>query len=178
MTVTTFITIQPRPWRGSDDPGLPAASFLAQGFAIGDASGGVNQVVFRFNLLTSAASARFYNLEQIETHHTVSTSTSVAMFTLNFDQVGNTTLQARHWGWGIESNGNSRATINYTRFPPLPLFLGQATRLGSQQTSLTIQVPNTDTITFVATIQGYVWDPRSVQAPGGLRRPVETIFGQ
>ncbi len=177
MTITVTDIITPRIWRGYDDPGLPVGMYISHQPVIGNLSGGQMQAVFVFKPIGRGATGRFFNIEQVDMRKDATTTVDVQMFTTNFDQEANLGIGTRIWKWEMSNDGVGNAAIDWDRFPRLPLFLGQSTRLATQQTSLTIGVANDDGVALGIVVQGFIWEARSVQAPGGLRRPVDSVYG-
>jgi len=60
---------------------------------------------------------------------------------------------------------------------PLPLFLGGAAPVPALAAQVEVGTNNVNMATLLVTIQGYIWEPRSVQAEGGLRRPIDSLYG-
>ena len=179
MTVSVTDIITPRPWRGYDDPGLPSGAYIQQQVAIGDLSGGSQQCIFVFKPINLSATGRYYNIEQLDAHKGLSATANGFIFTTNFDQEGQLGIGVRQWRFELQSTSLTSAAIHYQQgAPPMPLFLGQSTRSQFNQTSITIGTPNVDGEAFTVTIQGFVWEPRSIQSPGGLRRPLEALYGR
>jgi len=67
--------------------------------------------------------------------------------------------------------------MNNDKYFPLPLFLGSVAPVASLAATIEVGADNIDATSFTVTIQGYIWEPRSIQAPGGLRRPVDSLYG-
>jgi len=178
MSVNVTQTIVPRMWRGWEDPGLPIGAWIASGFRIGDATGGNNQVSFDFKFGGDASSGRFYNLEQVDAFQNTATAVNVAMQAENFDRIRPPFVSSiRRWRFRLELDGDGAAAIDVTSLPNLPIFLGQVARLASERSTMTFQINNVDTVSWFVTAQGYIWEARSILAEGGLRRPVETLYG-
>ena len=60
--------------------------------------------------------------------------------------------------------------------PRLPIWLGVVGRQEGDSV-ITFQFDNVNLRLYQIVIQGYMWGPRSVLAPGGPRRPVGGLFG-
>lgn len=176
MTVIQPVHVLQRTWRGYDDPGLPVGMWFSQGAVLGDASGGQANLQMEFRDAANR-SARFFSLEQIEVHHTTSSGRSCAMIATNWEQVSEFGLINRQWKIAITSNSNGVAALDNTVTLPLPIFLGITTPVSELPSILTINCANTDGETFFSTVQGYIWEPRSVLAEGGLRRPADSLYG-
>jgi len=177
MTVSATDSIRIRPWRGYDDPGLPVGMYVAQGAVTGDASGGDMNVFFVFKQEAEPVSGRFFNVEQINVFHTDTTFKFGHIIATNWEAVSAVGLINRQWRFELETNANAFTALNDQIYFPLPLFLGQVAPVRDLQADIAFGVDNVDLTSLVCSIQGYIWEPRSVQAEGGLRRPVDSLYG-
>jgi len=178
MTVSISESIHPRPWRGYDDPGLPVGMYFAQSAVTGDASGGDMIVFFDFKGEGEPVSGRFYNLEQINIFHSDITQQTGHMVANNFETLGPVGLVNRQWRFLLQDNANGVSAVNAAQSERLPLFLGSVAPVASLAATLEVGVDNIDLTSLVVTIQGYIWEPRSIQAEGGLRRPIDSLYGR
>lgn len=176
MTVTAINSISPRPWRGYDDPGLPVGMYFAQNAVTGDASGGLMNVFFTFKGEGEPVSGRFYNLEQINIFHSDPAAKVGRVVVSNFETLGPVGLVNRQRKFNLTSNASVSAMGDLLYFP-LPWFLGSVAPVVSLAADLQVGILNVDLTSLVVSIQGYIWEPRSVQAEGGLRRPVDSLYG-
>jgi len=177
--VSTEVTVPivQRPWRGYDEPGLPVGMWVAQGTIIGDGSAGFTQVSFNFHTALQALSGRFFNLEQLEVHRNDDAAALGALTLVNFDLapigVPNRVIQMSLSP--TDSQTDAAALDNVA--VDLPLFLGRTIAAGLA-TQLIISGINVNAVSLNAMGQGYIWEPRSTLAPGGLRRPVDSLYGR
>jgi len=176
VTVSVSNQIAIRPWRGYDDPGLPVGMYFAQNAVTGDASGGDMLILFQFKGEAEPVSGRFFNLEQINIFHSVATNKAGHMVLNNFETLGPVGLVNRQYHFTLDNNANDVAALSAFG-TPLPIFMGSVAPVASLAADLEIGIANVDLSSLVATIQGYIWEPRSVQAEGGLRRPVDSLYG-
>jgi len=177
MTVSVANAISIRPWRGYDDPGLPVGMYFAQNAVTGDASGGDMLILFEFKGEGNPVSGRFFNVEQINIFHSASASKDGHIVANNWETIGPVGLVNRQWHFTLETNANDVSAMNHDQYFPLPLFLGSVAPVASLAADLEIGINNVDLTSLVASIQGYIWEPRSIQAEGGLRRPVDSLYG-
>jgi len=177
MTVAVLDSIRNRAWRGYDDPGLPVGMYFAQNSVVGDASGGDMIVIFEFKGEGEAVSGRFYNIEQINAFHSVANTKQGHIQADNWETIGPVGLVNRQWLFTLQDNRNGVAAMTDLMYFPLPLFLGSAAPVASLATQVRVGVDNVDVSSFTVTIQGYIWESRSIQAEGGLRRPVDSLYG-
>jgi len=179
MSVVGTASVRQRIWRGYDDPGLPTGMWVGHLAQAGDASGGTLRIIFEFKQEADPVSARFFNLEQMTVHQTgTAVNINSALAAQNFDRAGNTQIPAMEWVFELHENSRvSSIAANFRELPQFPIFLGQLSLDSADATLLLVQTGNVDGSTLFATVQGYIWEPRSTQAPGGLRRPVDSLFG-
>jgi len=177
VTVSVSNAISNRMWRGYDDPGLPVGMYIAQNSVVGNASGGDMIVFFDFKGEGQPVSGRFFNLEQMNVFHSSATTQTGHLVINNFETLGPVGLVNRQWLLRLSSNANGVAAQDNLRYLPLPLFMGSAAPVADLAATLEVGVDNIDLSSLTVTIQGYIWEPRSVQAEGGLRRPVDSLYG-
>lgn len=179
MSVAIVTPIVPRMWRGYDDPGLPESTYIAYAVSLGDGSGGTNSIEFLFKDEGIPASGRFYNIEQINVFTTQIVTAAAHLQIRNFEQLGPFLIGAREFRFEIQPSSNSVSCINFNEgFPPLPLFLGQSSRFIGTNSLVEVGTDNTAVVILSANIQGFVWGPRSIMAEGGLRRPLDALYGR
>ena len=182
MSVIVDAPVVPRMWRGWDDPSYPVGAYIANGVLIGDATGGTMQVNFPFKFEAAPADGRFYNIEQISAFVAgLALSPAISGFirVISFETLGPFVIGERQYRFLIEENlPLSSAGFD---FPPMPLFLGQSSRLtaGSIAFShLQIGTANLNLSVLSVDIQGYIWEARSIlSAEGGLKRPADALYG-
>jgi len=178
MSVVTLTIPVQRPWRGYDDPGLPVGMWVSQGVVTGDASAGQMAITTVFRPEGARVSGRFFNVEQVEAQISPSNSNGVFFFLADMDTVGDTVMVDRQWG-GILASNSSVGILRHERLPPLPWFLGAPRRdTGSFSSQFQVGTPNVDLSTWLVTLQGYIWEPRSMMAQGGLRRPIDSLYSR
>jgi len=177
VTVSTSDSIRIRPWRGYDDPGLPVGMYVAQGATLGDASGGDRIIFFDFKGEGNPVSGRLFNIEQINVIATGATAQVGHMVANNWESVSAVGLINRQWRFNLVNNNNGFAAMDEREYLPMPLFLGAVAPIPSLAADIEIGTDNEDGDTLLATIQGYIWEARSIQAPGGLRRPTDSLYG-
>jgi len=175
MTVVIDAAVVPRMWRGYDDPGLPVGNWIAHGVLIGDATGGIMHVQVVFKEEDQPSTGRFYSIEQ----YNVFISTQLVagdgfIRILSFEVLGPFIIGDRHSHFTIDPTGPVFSAGH--DFPTTPHFLGQESRLANRFSHVSIGTLNINVSVLSVTVQGYIWEARSVQAPGGLRRPVDSIY--
>lgn len=177
MTAQFIAHVQQRLWRGYDDPGLPVGMYFTQGAVTGDASGGQMVVSFCFRAEGDAASTRFYNIEQMEVFHSDSANKTIALQAVNWDRVASAGLVNRQWHARLINNANGVAAMATDQQFPLPIFLGITSPVPDVVCEINVSTPNINITSFVATMQGYIWEGRSMLSQGGLRRPIDSLYG-
>ncbi len=175
MSVVATVPVIQRPWRGYEDPGLPVGMWIAQGTILGDASAGSATIIFIFKPEGEPLGARFYNVEQIELHTTRNASVNGSLSPVNFDIISSTGLVNRQHHFDLESDNITDSALASAL--PLPMFLGRP-QLVDLEAQLLARIPNTLNETFFFTGQGYIWEPRSLLEDGGLRRPIDSLYGK
>jgi len=179
VTAVTVTRVQQRPWRGYDDPGLPVGMYISQGVILGDLSGGDMQINIRFRNAGVAASGRFFNIEQLEISVTSELSATPGFLNfVNFELSGTTGLVNRAHRFILTSTAGAISALDFSEAPRLPIFLGITSPIPALDADVIIGIDNIDGETLTATMQGYIWEPRSVMALGGLRRPVDSLYGR
>jgi len=178
VTVSGDFRVDVRPYSGYRDPGLPIASWIAQAGSVGDASGGVVIQDFFVQLDGAPHISELYNLEQISVDTSSGTVRDVVIETRQMDILA-PNRRASPQKWKLVSSGvlgNTNITATQLLNSMLPLWLGSPNR-DEGDAGLRLTWTNIDLLLYAATLQGYIWGPRSVLAEGGPRRPVGGLFG-
>lgn len=178
MTVSAEFRVDVRPYSGYDDPSLPIAAWISQGGLAGDVSGGSIFMDFLFQRADDAQVTELFNLEQLSVDTSAESPSTFMLSTLTMDNLApNRPASPQKWKGDTSSvvSASSSATplFNVTI---LPLWLGAPNKVEGNG-GLRLQTVNTNGVLVAATLQGYMWGPRSVLAPGGPRRPVGGLFG-
>jgi len=172
MTVVGSFAYSVRPYSGYSEPGLPIASYIAQGGLVGDASGG--NVVFTFEYMTEQEEkiTELFNLEQYEVD-TDGTAQTFMIETVNMDTLSrNRAASKRKWA-NSTSTHDSDSALNPIEDLVRPVWLGSPNLDARAGTAgLRFTFINSNLRLFAVTIQGYIWSARSILAEGGPRRPV------
>jgi len=178
MTIIASFTIQQRLWRGWSDPGLPVGAYIGATTVTGDASGGTERIDFDFAGEGEPVSGRYYNVEMMTSHHTDAVTTVGSLVAVNWEAVGPTGLADRRWPLAWVSDGDSNSELSQLNsILVFPFFLGKPQAVPALSTTLSFRQDNVLNRVMFATIQGYIWEPRSNLVEGGLRRPVESVYG-
>lgn len=176
MTVSADFRVETRPYSGYDDPGLPIAAYVASGEATGDASGGFVNLTFRFQIAEGANVTERYNLEQLHVDVQTGTNTAVVMVLQGMDhiQFPFRPMARQEWTMILNSNGVADSSLPVSELAGLPIWMGMP--VPGVDAGVEFQFPNLDTVLFTASVQGYIWGPRSILAEGGPRRPPNGFF--
>jgi len=178
MSVTAVAPVSPRAWRGYDDPGLPVGAYISLGLGIGDGSGGVLQIEHQFKIANTAGSGRFYNIEQFNAFSTEATEVNGFLFAVGFEELPTANVTVQRWAWVSRTDGGGFTVAQYTQLPDFPIFIGQSSPQASVLAAVRVGHANPGAgLVLQSVIQGYIWEPRATQAEGGLRRPVESLYG-
>lgn len=178
MSVIADSAIVPRMWRGFDDPSYPVGTYISNFVIIGDATGGNMQIQFPFKIEGAPATGLLYNIEQISAFVSVNTGIPFEAFIriLAFEALGPFIIGDRSYRFDLQ--GGSSVLSMGTNFPPMPLFLGASARLASSFSVVQIGTGNLNATILSIDIQGYVWEPRSILAEGGVKRPADNLYGR
>ena len=177
MTILVDVGINRLPWRGSPAEGLPVGVWQANGTVVGDASGGTQRVRFCFGTEGQPISGMLYNLEQLSC--LISEGTERTGFLLFSNMTpGPVGLFDRIWPLLFENMSGLVNTGLRDMQQQLPLFIGARLRDADSPGEVQIGMDNLGvTVSLSASGMGYIWEPRSLLIPGGLRRPADSIFG-
>jgi hypothetical protein len=171
VSVTGTGHLDYRPWRGFDEPQLPTQWWVAFGDVTGDSSGGSRLIVLNFHIAGNALNSRSYSLETFNSIDGENTAKPVQVNFTSFDGVG---------GFNHSPNLNIPQTVGEAlavtdRSLNLQAWIGQPSNyLVSSQ--LRVVVANANSAYFAFVAGGYVWSPRSIDAPGGFQRPIQGIY--
>jgi len=179
MTISVEGPIIQRPWRGYDDPGLPVGMYVAQASLFGDASAGDQITIFSFQSEDNPASSRLYSIEAIwSTNSNSGTFLGFVEFNTRWF-TGIQPMQQRQLMFTYRDNDRSESAMDYSTLPRLPWFLGASTPNTGEDTQVLVGMNNQGaTVELRTVIEGYIWEPRSQMAVGGLRRPVDSLYGK
>jgi len=175
VTVTGTFNYDVRPYSGYEDPGLPIASYIAQGGLAGDASGGTIIFNFPFMLEQEEKITELFNLEQLTADHDDVATADVVMRTVNMDTLSrNRSATSQQWSFTtVNVSAALGGSVMALTRRQLPLWLGSPNLDARAGTALLrFTFVNVDLRLCFISIQGYIWGSRSILAPGGPRRPV------
>jgi len=164
-----------RPYSGYDDPGLPIATWVAQAGRAGNASGGTINLDFLFQEDGTPLISELFSLEQMAIDVSTGSSVGGSMLTINMDTLApNRQLTDQRWNFNLIAFNNIRAmTLQSANI--LPIWLGSPNR-AEGDSGIRFFFTNVDLLLYQVVLQGYMWGPRSILAPGGPRRPGGGLF--
>ena len=178
MAVPIDFRVDIRPYSAYDDPSLPIAAWISQGGVAGDASGGFVSMSFVFQRADDPQISELFNLEMLSFDTSQSASQNMMLETVAMDTLApNRPASSQRWQMLTVATSVGTSGLTLEKNNVLPLWLGSPSREEGQGV-LRITTPNVDLLLYAATLQGYMWGPRSVLAPGGPRRPVGGLFGK
>jgi len=179
MTVTGIAPVSPRMWRGFDDPSLPVGAYISLGLAVGDASGGFLEIEHQFKLAGQAGNGRFYNIEQMNAFSTDATFVSAFLVAVGFEELPTANITVQRWVFTLNLDAGGFAVGQFsTGLPNFPIFIGQSSPDISVLAAVRVGLANPGAgLVLQSVIQGYIWEPRSVMAAGGLQRPLTSLYG-
>ncbi len=176
MAVSLEARVDVRPYSGSDDPALPVASYIAQAGVAGDASGGNVVIDFLFQRSDEPQISELFNLEQLSVDTTSAVNVDFAMQTLAMDSLApNRPASPQMWRARTLTIAPLGLSVLDLRSTGLPIWLGSPNKTEGNG-GLRFLTVNVNLILYAITIQGYMWGPRSVLAPGGPHRPAGGLF--
>lgn len=179
MSVIQRAAVQPRMWRGFDDPGLPVGVYISLGLGIGDVSGGTLLIEHQFKQANDPASTRLYNIEQLSAFSTDNTPAPGFLVAVGFEQLPTANVTVQRWQFALLDDGGGFGTMPFTALRGFPIFIGQSTPNFDTLAAVNVGIANPGAgIVFQSVIQGFIWEPRAAQSEGGLRRPNERLYGR
>jgi len=177
MSVATNFRVDYRPGSSFADPGLPSGIWWGDGTRVGDASGGFQRVGLLFQLANDPLSSRLFTVESVMIRINADTDLPAALATVNMGNlVQGRPMTVRLWVHNLVGDGDANSGIE-SGLPRRPLWLGAAVEVG-QQGELRATVANQGALVSLDFwASGFMWEPGALNSPGGVRRPLENIFG-
>jgi len=186
MTIALSMRFTRHSWAMPPIPGLPSGVWSASADDEGDASGGLQtfQHIFRNNS-NNLGDTNLYNIEHVMLTSAAAGVTSCRM-TINGMDPGTGQLSSpnpvdRVYGFPVTdlelNTGFDRAILaSGNSFRPIWVgtYSGPDTDLGDM--ILATLNPTASNRTIVV-VYGYYWAPSAVNAPGGIQRPANGIWG-
>lgn len=177
MSVFAEAHIDIRPYSAYEDPSLPVASWISQLGIVGDGSGGIARINFLIEREGQVRITELFNLEQIA----VDTSSLARIFSLETNDMDNLSparqVSPQIFAFTTTVTANGVSAMLPDQYTVLPIWFGAPEQTGSaQDKGLRVTFNNSDGLLYLVTLQGYMWSPRSILAPGGPRRPVGGLF--
>lgn len=177
MPVISNFRTEMRPYSGYRDPSLPVGAWIANGALIGDLSGGFIQMNFLFQFGQQPLNSQLYNIERFSADISASLSLLGEIQTRQMDNLApGRPVGVQRWIFDITGDNVNNASCKLDSFSGLPIWLGSCQE-AFLECGVRFQFQNLDGLTHTVTVQGYVWDPRSVLAPGGPQRPPNGFLG-
>lgn len=172
MSVEADIDVVRLPYNGWVEPALPVGQWQAQGQLSGDASGGFSVINVIFARVQAAPNEQLYNIEQMNVRNNGTTTDRGIMNVINMWAVdgGSTTF-------GIpliaaDTSGGLQLDVSGLN---LPIWLSSQ-QDNVSQAECEFVFDNVNGIVNRITMQGYVWNPRSILAEGGPQRPLGALW--
>jgi len=174
MSVIIDAHVAPRSWRGFDSPGMPIGTWIGHNALIGDATGGTMTIQFVFKEEGQAVTGLFYSIEQFDIFTTSHLNTFGGIRVLGFEQTP-FIIGERHGHFFLDPTGPVFSGGH--SFPTTPYFVGQSHFLRSGGSFVTVTLTNQNITVLSAVLMGYIWEPRSILAEGGLQHPTTALWG-
>lgn len=135
-------------------------------------------VFIQFKAEGDAINGRLYNIEQVNVFHSNTALKTGSIGVNNFETLGPVGLVNQQYRYTLRDNSDGVSAMDQSdMYFPLPLFLGASAPVPSLSAAVQFGVNNIDLTQLTVTIQGYIWEPRSLLAAGGLRRPTDSLYG-
>lgn len=172
MTIRTNFRTEMRPFTGYDDPALPVGAWVAQGSITGDVSGGFVQMTFLFQFGQQEHNSQLYSVERayIEVGEAAVTDHVGFIQTRNMDRMAPGRALFQRWAIRTLTDGSNNSVSAFASQAGFPMWLGQPFA-ALLECGVEVQFENINLAGFACVLQGYVWGPRSIIAPGGPQRP-------
>lgn len=177
MAIAFLTHVEYRPWRGFEDPALPAGFWVADGVDTGDATGGLHTIDHIFRAAGDPLSGRLFSMDSMTVTVGTATSFDAVLVVTGFDwlAIPNRRVSSRSYSVHIVTNTVAGAP-RYNR-TPRNLFLGPMSgQVGISSSSISLAINNVDGQGFSFFAQGYWWDVGAITAPGGPQRPATSLF--
>lgn len=177
MSVTATGSLKTRPYSGFIEKGLPVGIWTGEVQVVANGTGGTSIARINFQEATLSRFYWFLSLEQLMIKSVNAADFTLRMRTQNLDEnFSNDPV------WGIRMQAIEVSTPNSAiEHSDANMFL-KATFLGrvrfKETTSfIAWDMANVNGEVLTVLAQGYIWEPDAVNAPGGLRRPAQGLYG-
>ena len=179
MSVVADFRVDIRPYSAYDDPGLPVASWIAEAGSVGDASGGIVRQDYLFHRDDGNQVSELFSIEQMAVDTTRVATVDVILATESMDSLAaNRPATNQKWTFQCINVGVLGGNVaDFEGNNLLPLWLGAPNRVEGDS-GISFTFINVDLILYFTSVQGYMWGPRAMMAPGGPRRPVGGLYGR
>jgi len=165
-----------RPFTSQGDPTLPDQMWVAGGSVEGDGSGGDRIVVLEFKGAGVALATAAFSLEYVTVTSLAPTARTLEIVSSNMDFILGLPANNQYLGFADLEDLSANQAIMAQDKLKLPAYLGipRSTALAA---TLTFTTANENLISLVVHASGYRWGGAAFLAPGGPRRPANSIYG-
>jgi len=186
MAITRLMRFSRRAWAFPTVPGLPDGYWTIGGDDVGDASGGsmVWQHFFAQPSSGFGDPSSFFSIEQMVMSVTIDLDRLVQIVISGMDQntqvpTSTSTGVVCIYTVPLTADGISSASIRPDQGVNSKIWVGRFAGVTPGDSGLiNLTTPNpTATDSFRVKLQGFFWGPEAMNAPGGLQRPVNGIYG-
>ena len=182
MSITRALKFVRRPWNTPQLPGLPDGYWVAAGSAVGDASGGefTWQHIWAQPSTGLGDPSSFFSVEQWSMTVNIATDRVVEVLVSGMDPDTGIAPDVTHSYFLIFRllAGVNNCALADDGGANQKLWIG---RYGDPSTGagvLNLATPNTTASNFFRVkVQGFYWGPGAMNAPGGIIRPPNGIYG-
>lgn len=171
MSVTDIVDVQRYVWGGYQNPQYPIGQWFGSTAVLGDASGGTQEVIFRFQpLAAETLDANLYSCDQLSISTETETAQTGMIRTQNMGL--DRDAQSQFQTLGGVGTGDSASRPNDL---PHRMFLGGQRNIG-QLAALTVRIGNNNGLLLVASAEGYIWGSRVRSSRGGPLYPPGALY--
>jgi len=169
MSVALIVKVRRRSWNGYREQAFPTGYWIGAGRVEGDGTGGTALFVAVFNPGSAQKVNQWYSLEQLTMFDFENAPRAISVEANNFDD---DILGIKAWMVNSFSAGaNAAIALQDSR---AGIFLGNQRASGTQ---LDIRLTKSNAaFNWDVIMEGYIWGPRSLSAPGGFQRPPTGIY--
>lgn len=173
MSIITQLPVQRRFFAGYDNPSLPIGTWRGLQTVTGDGSGGFAEVDLILNLAAAPRDANFYSLEHFFwTTNDIAGNRGILLSLLNLE----TALANRRFSlFATIVVDTTIQALDPRSYGILPIFMGSQVSSGVT-VAVAAAVDNINSAVTFFGAEGYIWGPRSINAPGGPSRPLQGLY--
>jgi len=177
MSVVVTETVSQRSWSGFAEAQFPAGFWFGAVSVLGDASGGSRNALIEFKPGAAPPVPRLYSLEQYALSDADGAAKTADITFNGFDRLPGQqqAVQNPFYTTSLQSSPIAGSGVSISLLWQRSILLGIPQNFVTQ-TLLQARLANIDAATLNFYAQGYFWNSRSFQAPGGPQRPSTALW--